>query len=464
VVVVLINILSFTWIAGFCTGVLLYWGVMIVCTEDSEGGETRKMGKKRLTDKRLERLDVWLTNISVYDDCDTKPSVDSDGGDYPKTAGYVTDYAGCSGTSCSYTTGRDTCNDPDELSEYVASGLGYSYTLHYCDAYDTCVSDQATFRDYSCIDSTNDYCGYTDRDRDGESAYCTTSAGDCNAQTWMGTYCCEDDAGENYIYNKGIWYEGGNYDSGKDIPSDNACCSLASACVDDGQCFAPGDYSDSDGDGDVERCSSGNHWYEIDSYSYGDTVVFYPNLYGLYCEAYGYIWNIGGEAVSPKDDSSGLDHCCEDDASEHYTTTVCTGSSTSDPLCCNNANYKIRDGNCVSICCVEPGGICTEDSQCCDTGGDYYCRSGTCVTCDDTGCEEDRCQVETYCEDANCDWSNGYCCDDGYFWDPDAGECRPFSDCITPCTTPWDPNCVQEGIACCEAGGYTYRDPVVIYP
>lgn len=39
VVVVLINILSFTWIAGFCTGVLLYRGVMIVCTEDSEGGE-----------------------------------------------------------------------------------------------------------------------------------------------------------------------------------------------------------------------------------------------------------------------------------------------------------------------------------------------------------------------------------------------------------------------------------------
>jgi len=39
VVVIFINILPFKWIAGFCTGVLLYRGVMIVCTEDSEGGE-----------------------------------------------------------------------------------------------------------------------------------------------------------------------------------------------------------------------------------------------------------------------------------------------------------------------------------------------------------------------------------------------------------------------------------------
>lgn len=96
--------------------------------------------------------------------------------------------------------------------------------------------------------------------------------------------------------------------------------------------------------------------------------------------------------------------------------------------------------------------------------------------CDNTGCEEDRCQVETYCEDANCDWSNGHCCDADFFWDPyagESGECRHFDPC-TPDCNPWDPNwdplipcdCIQSNIACCDLDGtgtYTYWWPLEIY-
>lgn len=126
-----------------------------------------------------------------------------------------------------------------------------------------------------------------------------------------------------------------------------------------------------------------------------------------------------------------------------------------------------------------PGNACTEDSQCCDTGGDYYCNAGVCVQCTSTTCETSSCQVGIYCSNAGCSWTtddgghccdadyswtNGACCEDGWFWDEGINECRPFKPC-TPDCNPWNVDCVQSGIACCDLDGtgeFTYQDPITV--
>ncbi|MCK5025045.1 MAG: hypothetical protein KAS15_00530, partial [Nanoarchaeota archaeon] len=134
-------------------------------------------------------------NIGVYIDCASVSSTDSDGRYAYTTGGYVSDTNNaCSGTSCTVTYRRDYCSGSG-VYDYYASGTSYGSDWRNCNDYDTCVSSQSLFRDYGCIDTTNDYCGYTDRDRDGASSYCTTSVGACDSQIWDSVYgaCCGDD-------------------------------------------------------------------------------------------------------------------------------------------------------------------------------------------------------------------------------------------------------------------------------
>jgi hypothetical protein len=76
------------------------------------------------------------------EDCATKTSADTDSGDFPYTAGYVTDYTGCSSGDCTYDNDsyRDACSGTNSngLTEYLASGSGTSTspyassTSRYC--------------------------------------------------------------------------------------------------------------------------------------------------------------------------------------------------------------------------------------------------------------------------------------------------------------------------------------------
>jgi hypothetical protein len=74
------------------------------------------------------------------ENCATRTTYDSDGGNYPDTGGYIYDYVGCSGGSCTANTYRDTCygTPANDLTEYYASGSSYSSqnytggTTRYC--------------------------------------------------------------------------------------------------------------------------------------------------------------------------------------------------------------------------------------------------------------------------------------------------------------------------------------------
>jgi type II secretory pathway pseudopilin PulG len=81
------------------------------------------------------------------ENCATKSSTESDGGDVPYTGGYVTDYDTCSPSACNSTPRRDACSGTNSngLTEYIKSGS--SFTTH---TYDSNTSSY-------CYNTTNDY-------------------------------------------------------------------------------------------------------------------------------------------------------------------------------------------------------------------------------------------------------------------------------------------------------------------
>jgi len=224
---------------------------------------------------------------SQTEDCSTKPSVDSDGGDVPRTAGTCTDYTTCSAGSCSYTNYADVCVSGTQLTEYYNSGASCLSKTYTCSDFevsasdtdggdnpssngqcivgtaagcssnafstssgtgggsDTCVgtcgtgTNSCVYREYYPIDSSDacpglDSCTSKDYDADTNANTCKTCLGDGK---WNISYipnCCGDDANE-YVRTR----ECDGYACTSD-PNDNACCDQTTDCVWNDVCYNNG--------------------------------------------------------------------------------------------------------------------------------------------------------------------------------------------------------------------------------
>jgi hypothetical protein len=140
--------------------------------------------------------------------------------------------------------------------------------------------------------------------------------------------------------------------------------------------------------------------------------------------------------------------------------------------CCDNI-----DNNCNGLIDSAESGCPAEESEAARPGSCSDGRDNDCdglIDCDDDGCMPDCCvqaDCETYGETqcnscaGYCNWANGHCCEDGYFWDLSAddgeggtGACVTIDPCAPIC---WRDFCVMNSVACCDGGdGYTYREQV----
>ncbi|MHA1632796.1 MAG: hypothetical protein ACTSXC_08340, partial [Candidatus Freyarchaeota archaeon] len=238
------------------------------------------------------------------ENCATKTSTDSDGGDVPETQGSVTDYTGCSNSVCTGNAYTDFCVDPTHLVEYYPDGTGYEYNHYYCSDFEVaatgdtaddptttgsctggtragcsggafttgsgssctegCVDPSAcpggancVFKECYAVDSNDgcpgkDTCTSKTYDPDTNSNTCSACLGSGH---WnLGgdiTTCCGDDNSE-YIKTRTCASSVCTNSS-----SDDACCDASSDCVYSSTCYENGHVEDVDGDGYKERCSSG---------------------------------------------------------------------------------------------------------------------------------------------------------------------------------------------------------------
>jgi len=92
----------------------------------------------------------WNSNVvtscsagswSLVEDCSTKASTDSDGGDVPAAAGTCVDYTACSGAACPYTSYPDACVLGTQLTEYYNSGASCSSKAYTCSNFEVAATD-----------------------------------------------------------------------------------------------------------------------------------------------------------------------------------------------------------------------------------------------------------------------------------------------------------------------------------
>ena len=252
---------------------------------------------------------VANTNTCTYnapsEDCTTKPSDDSDGGNSPTTYGYCLDYTGCSAGSCIGMQFNDSCISSTSLNETYASGTACANQIYSCSDFEIAASDShgndpnytdtctagtgagcsggafsttagsggtdycagtcgtgtnsCYFVEYYPIDSGDacpglDTCGTQNYDADTNQNTCDTCKG---TNYWNiggeinSTVCCGDDANENKITRQ--------CDTGicETNSSDDACCLSSNKCVYNNVCYSNGYYGDIDSDALNEVCSSG---------------------------------------------------------------------------------------------------------------------------------------------------------------------------------------------------------------
>lgn len=250
---------------------------------------------------------VWGSTV---EDCASKNTYESDGCWAYTTGGYIYDYTGCSGGSCTYNTYYDSCSSYT-LTEYCASGSSYTTGTKDCRNYDVVASDSdgdnpsingncTPGKEGYCSDSNPDYCTnksagslisdycsnpgvvgaiykeaivsdingngvyesctYKNYDPDTNSNTCETctlnwqwncSAGDCASSP---NACCGDDANE-YSTSRICNSNACTTDS-----SDKACCAKSNDCVYNNVCYQNSNTSDVDSDGIDEYCRAGT-WY-----------------------------------------------------------------------------------------------------------------------------------------------------------------------------------------------------------
>jgi hypothetical protein len=170
----------------------------------------------------------------LSEDCSTRTSDDSDGGDVPDIAGTVTDYDGCSGGACSSTPYPDHCagtnnNDLHETYNNGASYIEKPYTLGtsaYC----------ASNRRYTCSAGT---------------ANCDQNPSPVGCECSTPSSCCGG-TGSNYPY------------TGCNSCSDSSCASCPTDCTQGATCDNAGHTQICSGSS-CQACASGYASCDVDS-------------------------------------------------------------------------------------------------------------------------------------------------------------------------------------------------------
>ncbi len=360
--------------------------------------------------------DVYRCNgedtIAIYTDCGSANSIDSDGGNFPLVGGYVTDYNdACSGSSCTSTTRRDYCTG-DTLTDYLANGASYSTAATDCNTYDTCVSGQTTFRDYYCYNTLNDYCSYTDRDRDTSSSYCTTSSGACDAQTWIatlgtgGNLCCGDDSTSD---------DWSTY-SGTLSSSTSLNCRRCLNGADQGTSSLIGN-GNLQGSGTTRTCYYGNIECTASSASDGDASTVYGWGY--------YTGNL--QTSTTIDCRSGAATCTDGTAASDSITTL-YGNGYVSGATCYHGDITCQSGSEANgaTCTLDATDICGNGVACQDCSP--YARQSTSVCYTDCANDDNKCATGYHCDGSSClaDVSNGGSCDENS--DCTSNNCRKEID------------------------------------
>lgn len=243
---------------------------------------------------------------ALVEDCATRTSVDSDGGDIPETAGTVTDPTTCNDNAvgvdatCDSTTYNDVCTSTTQLTEYLASGTGYSTFTYTC----TSPGIQA-----AAAGDTNNNPATTGTCTAGTGATCSSGAFTTIPGT-SGTEGCTGTCPDSCLFNE--YYA---------IDSDDACTGL-------------------------DTCT-------LQQYN--------PDTNSNTCTTCGQSWNIGGESAAFGEYDTGQStECCGDDSGENTNQILkdCTQTSCSDNdypaftgtgyLCCDNLNDCAYGGVCYT--------------------------------------------------------------------------------------------------------------------
>lgn len=124
------------------------------------------------------------------EDCASKITLDTDGGNYPLTGGTLTDYVSCSLSTCTYNSYYDYCST-NILTEYYPSGATYSSNTYDCESYENLYCNLANgdiYRnEWQCLGSPSD------------PGHCSDAA-DALSQDCSST-CSDTDGGISYATN-----------------------------------------------------------------------------------------------------------------------------------------------------------------------------------------------------------------------------------------------------------------------
>ncbi len=241
---------------------------------------------------------------NLVDNCTSKSSTDTDGGNVPGTQGTVTDYTTSGGSQCAFNQYTDACGGSGvNLTEYIAVSASYGHSYYYCNDFEvvatgdtandptttgTCTAgtaagcsagafttsagtgsgtdscsgtcgtgiDSCSFTEYYAVDSGDicsglDSCTSTTYDADTNSNTCNTcgetwatggeSSGFGEYTTGSETECCGDDSSEFYRNGAAV-LSGGSA----------RCCSVSTDCVDASSACQADGYDDG-----TNVCSSG---------------------------------------------------------------------------------------------------------------------------------------------------------------------------------------------------------------
>ncbi len=385
----------------------------------------------------------------AVDNCETRLSVDTDGGadDY-LTGGVVTDSLACSEGSCTVDTHADYCSGTI-LNEYGANGAGVTGPVAY---------DCQNYEDLFCTESR--YLFRNEWDCKGSPAYCAdsgfdTQVNDCGRNECTGvcgsgpdgcTYHekgCEaggcfdrphgSDEAESYCQGCGLsWNLGGEIgastccgddaaefvrncsdssDNGQCGTDTRACCSTAESCVDhDGNCADSGACSSFGGSVRKSFCEAGV-WEDPDEsadFCTGDGCGFdwlAFNIFGNRC--------CGDDPGEDFEQQEGADRAC------CYNGLLLPSGESSDSVLCQDGLLYDCNG------AANDDSDIAEDVEICGRIGDLFCRdteewgetkSAGCECESDEECESGHCQEDVGGTGSWCT-TGDQCVHEGVFYD-----------------------------------------------
>ena len=365
-------------------------------------------------------------NWEQIEDCATKTSYDSDGGADFLTAGYVADYASCSGSICQSTNYSDSCS-VDTLTEYTASGSSYSSTTKNCNDYDanTCVCATGATLTETC-DNWN--CG---------SNRCQDSGSDWTRNTWASDGLCTQQLcqGTNY---KNYHTNAGSNTWGTSAEATETACNDGY----DNNCNGQWDYDTMDRGpaGNVPAHGESNCAVGMTAIGLSSAQKCPGEMVTVECtSSVADVNSVDARLDQNKDGVYTNDEKCNfidwQGSKARFNCSVGTSTGSKNVNCSVDTakSYKSGADRITSVtvggtgCCSGYGssGTCDADTDCdwcpecsstkysggadrCVTAGScgYYCWKGKCTaTCDDT---QGGCIGAQTCE-TNCSCSSGSC-------------------------------------------------------